>query len=223
MAEQRHFTADYVEHAELRDGTRVRLRLLRPDDKGRLRAGFERLSAESRYARFLGSKTALTDEELDYLCDIDQETHFALGATRDSASEDDFDTGLGIARFIKLPDEHATAEAAVAVADEAHGRGLGKLLFLRLCAAAAERGIERFRCDVLGSNHGMAALIARIAPDRTIEVGEGVMSIELALPNVTPTHPVVGEPPHGSMYTLFRAAAENAVEWTEAVRKLWRK
>jgi GNAT superfamily N-acetyltransferase len=219
VAEQRHFTADYVEQAELRDGTRVRLRLLRPDDKHRLRAGFERLSAESRYARFLGPKTALTDDELAYLCDIDQESHFALGATR----EDDFDVGLGIARFIKLPDEHATAEAAIAVADEAHGRGLGKLLFLRLCAAAAERGIERFRCDVLGSNHGMAALIARVAPDRTIEVGEGVMTIELALPNVTPTDPAVGPPPHGSMYTLFRAAAENAVEWTEAVRKLWRK
>ncbi|MEO8701677.1 MAG: GNAT family N-acetyltransferase [Kofleriaceae bacterium] len=219
MAEQRYFTADYLERTTLHDGTEVRLRLVRPDDKVRLRRGFELLSAESRYARFLGPKSALTDDELRYLCDVDQETHFALGATR----EDDFEIGLGIARFITLPDEHATAEAAIAVADEVHGRGLGKLLFLRLCAAAAERGIERFRCDVLGSNHGMAALIARIAPDRTIEVGEGVMSIELALPNVTPTEPAIGPAPHGGMYSLFRAAAENAVEWTEAVRKLWRR
>jgi len=48
----RHFTLDYTEHAELRDGTSVLLRLVRPTDKELLRAGFQRLSPESRYARF---------------------------------------------------------------------------------------------------------------------------------------------------------------------------
>lgn len=49
------------------------------------------------------------------------------------------------------------------------------------------------------------------------------LTIELAIPGVTPTE-LPDEPgPHGSMYKLFRAAAENAVEWTESVRKLWRR
>jgi GNAT superfamily N-acetyltransferase len=217
----RHFTREYEEHATLRDGTPVRLRLLTPEDKGLLRTGFEKLSPESRYARFLSPKLALTDDELCYLTDIDQEDHFALGAVRrDTLGEP---VGLGIARFIKLADSPGTAEAAITVADEVHGRGLGKLLFLRLCAAAAERGVEKFRCEVLGSNTGMAALLAAIAPDRTIEVGQGVMTIELALPNVDPCEPVIGPPPHGPMYRLFRASAEDVVEWTEAVRKLWRR
>jgi predicted N-acetyltransferase YhbS len=220
---ERFFTLDYVERAVLRDGTPVLLRLLAPEDKELLRRGFERLSPESRYARFLGSKDSLSDDELRYLTEIDQETHFALGAIREAGDDQGEPVGLGIARFIKLSDEPATAEAAIAVADEVHGRGLGKLLFLRLCAAAAERGIERFRCDVLGSNVGMAGLLAQIAPERSIEVGEGVMSIELALPNVTPTHSVSDPSPHGAMYRLFRAAAENAIEWTEAVRRFWRR
>ena len=217
----RFFTQQYAERAVLRGGTPVVLRLLRPDDKALLRDGFARLSAESRYARFLSPKTTLSDDELKYLCDIDQETHFALGAQRESDGH-----GLGIARYIALGPlaaETTLAEAAITVADEAQGCGLGKLLFLRLCAAAAERGVERFRCDVLGSNTGMAALLATIAPERTIEVGGGVMTIELAVPAIAPDAQVTKESPQNAMYRLFRAAAGNAVEWTEAVRGLWRK
>jgi hypothetical protein len=69
----------------------------------------------------------------------------------------------------------------------------------------------------------MAALLRQIDPDRDIEVGSGVMSIDLAIPGVTPTAPSAEPAPEGPMYRLFRAAAENAVEWTEAVRRLWRR
>jgi ribosomal protein S18 acetylase RimI-like enzyme len=225
MSEPRFFSLDYVEDAVLADGTSVRLRLIRPDDKELLRAGFDRLSPESRYARFLAPKTALSDDELRYLCEVDHENHLAIGAVREPRDGDPSPgpVGMGIARFIRLSDPPNTAEAAIAVADEAQHRGLGRLLFLRLVAAAAERGIERFRCEVLGSNAGMARLLAELAPDRSVEVGSGVMSIEMKIPNVPPTQPPAGEPLQSPMYRLFRAAAENAVEWTDAVRKLWRR
>lgn len=219
----RHFTADYVERAALRDGTKIVLRLIVPEDKALLEAGFLGWSAESRYARFLAPKTTLTEDELRYLTEVDQEDHFALGAIREDGDGTGAPVGLGIARFIRLPDLHATAEAAIAVSDEAQGQGLGKLLFLRLCAAAAERGLERFRCEVLGSNTGMAGLIETIAPERTVEVGGGVMSIEMVLPNVTPTEPAETVVPESSMYRMLRAAAQNAIEWTSAVRRLWRR
>ena len=224
MSEPRFFSLDYVEDAVLGDGTSVQLRLIRPEDKALLRAGFERLSPESRYARFLAPKTQLSDDELRYLCDIDHENHLAIGAVREhrEGDADPGPVGLGIARFIRLAD-HITAEAAIAVADEAQHRGLGRLLFLRLVAAAAERGIERFRCEVLGSNAGMAGLLAQIAPNRSVEVGSGVMSIEMALPNVPPTQPPVGELLESPLYRLFRAAAQNAVDWTGAFRNLWRR
>ncbi|HSK01617.1 MAG TPA: hypothetical protein VK932_10270, partial [Kofleriaceae bacterium] len=92
-----------------------------------------------------------------------------------------------------------------------------------LCAAAAERGIEHFRCELLGSNTGMRALIEDISSAHRIEVGSGVMSIDMALPHVHPAEPAAGPAPQGPMYRLFRAAAENAVEWTGAVRRLWRR
>lgn len=215
----RSFTRDYAEHAVLRDGTRVLLRLIRPDDKELLRAGFDRLSPASRYSRFLSPKASLSDDELRYLCEVDQEDHVAIGAAR----EDDPAAGLGIARFIRQPDRPDTAEAAIAVVDEVQHQGLGSLLGLRLIAAARERGVTRFRCEVLGSNSSMAGLLAQIAPDRTVEVGSGVMSVELELPAVSPTQSVSGEPRETAIYRLLRAAAQNAVEWTEAVRRLWRR
>lgn len=175
-----------------------------------MRAGLRRLSPESAYARFFASKTHLTDEELRYLTEIDQEHHFALGALADDGGgggDGDEPVGLGVARFIRLPDTRATAEAAITVADELHGRGLGKLLFMRLCAAAAERGIERLRCDVLGSNTAMQHLLERVAPDRTVEVGGGVVSIELAVPAVSPAEPPTSPAPAGAAYRLLRAAA----------------
>jgi GNAT superfamily N-acetyltransferase len=219
---QRFFTLDYVERTALRDSTPIVLRLIAPEDAELLRRGFERWSHESRYARFLVPKQRLTDEELRYLTDVDQETHFALGAIREDGDGHGNPVGLGIARFIRLPDrpgEAVTAEAAIAVADEAQGQGLGRLLFLRLVAAAAERGIERFRCEVLCSNASMKGLIEQISPEHSLEVSTGVMTIDFVLPEVTPQADAA---PAGAMYRFFRAAAEGALEWTDAVRRLWR-
>lgn len=216
----RYFTLDYAEHAELRDGTPVVLRLLRPADKELLRAGFERLSPESRYARFFTPKPSLSDDELRYLTEVDQEDHVAIGA---AGERDGAEIGLGVARFIRFADRPETAEAAIAVADEAQRKGLGRLLLMRLVAAARERGIEQFRFEVLASNTGMATLIAEIAPDRSVETAGGALSIEVALPEIEPTQPPLSAPVGSAIYRLFRAAAANAIEWSGALRRLWRK
>ena len=210
----RFFTSDYVERATLRDGTPVLLRLICPEDKELLRREFERWSDESRYARFHGAKTKLTDEELRYLTEVDQESHFAIGAVSEQGDGGGGPVGLGVARFIRLPDklgEPITAEAAISVADVAQGKGLGRLLFMRLVSAAAERGIARFRCDVLGSNASMASLIDAIAPDHHTEVENGVMSIDFAVPSMQPDV-AASEAPEGGMYKFFRAVAEGAVQ-----------
>jgi hypothetical protein len=95
----RHFTLDYTEHAELRDGTPVALRLLRPTDKELLHAGFKQLSPESRYARFFTPKSSLSDKELVYLTEVDHEDHVAIAA---ASERDGGQTGLGVARFIRF-------------------------------------------------------------------------------------------------------------------------
>ena len=48
-------------------------------------------------------------------------------------------------------------------------------------------------------------------------------SIELELPQISPTQAPVGEPRETAIHQLLRAAAQNGVEGTEAVRRLWRR
>jgi GNAT superfamily N-acetyltransferase len=224
---ERFFSLDYVERAVLRDGTIARIRLLAAEDKDILRRGFELLSPSSRYARFMAPKQRLTDDELRYLTEVDQERHFAIGAIAEDGDGHGNAVGLGIARFISLPDPPAgaprVAEAAIAVADHAQHQGLGKLLFLRLIAAAAERGVHRFRCEVLCENAGMRELIRQTAPEYSVEIRAGVMSIEMALPTITPDEHPATAPRESALYRLFRAAARDVVEWTDAVGRLWRR
>src|SRR5439155_664837 len=125
--------------------------LLRRADREKLVAAFDRLSPESRYRRFFTAMPRLPEKLLRSLLDIDGWNHLAIGAetvTTDPAEAE----GVGIARFIRLKDEPAVAEAAVTVVDHMQRRGLGKLLVSALAQAARERGITRFRAEVLRTN-----------------------------------------------------------------------
>ena len=139
------------------DGTQVTIRPITPEDRDELRAGIAALSPSSRYFRFLQLGTP-SSELLDYLVDVDQKTHVALGA--EIVSPDLKTTrGVGIARFIRL--EHNIAEAAVTVADDMHRRGVATVLLAELLHAAEVRGIERFRAEIAADNTSMRAILDR--------------------------------------------------------------
>lgn len=196
------FTFDdgYDESVELTDGTEVHLRLLRPEDRDELRRGFQRLSTESRYRRFLSPKSRLSETELEYLTDIDQENHVALVALLTDGDRDG--DGIAVARCIRLRDEPRTAEAAVTVVDEFHGRGLGGLLLQRLVEAALERGIETFRASLFAENVPMRRLLEEIGPVEVIENTGPVVTVVVSLradeTRLAPATPERDEPPKPS-------------------------
>lgn len=136
----------------MRDGSTARLRLVRPSDRPLLVEGFAKLSPESVYQRFFSAKTRLSEREVDYLTNVDQEHHFAIGAISD---DDHAERGLGVARFVVLEDDCATAEVAITIIDQAQDNGLGTILLGRLYDAALERGVTRFRFQVLADNQQM--------------------------------------------------------------------
>src|SRR5215213_5132487 len=109
----------------LRDGSRARIRPVRPEDKMRIQCGMKLLSPESRFLRFFNDASHLSAELLQYLTEVDQQNHVAWIAVNASVPGE---PGLGIARFIRLPDEPNTAEIALTVIDEFQGLGLGAAL-----------------------------------------------------------------------------------------------
>jgi RimJ/RimL family protein N-acetyltransferase len=174
-----------AEHV-LVDGTLVTIRPITPSDRDELRRQFMRLSPESRYRRFFHAVTEPTDEMLAYLTEVDGEDHFAVVAVIDSLDLRT-DQGVGVGRFLRLPDEPDTAEAAVTVVDDFQRRGLGKILLATLADAAKERGIRKFRGEVLTSNDPMRRLLEEAGATATEEAaGTTTFDVPLDAPAEDP-------------------------------------
>ncbi len=163
----------------LADGTPVVLRHVRPSDAAELRRGFLALSPESRYRRFFHEVADLSAPALRYLTEVDGFDHFAIvafGFAPDMKSE----IGYGLGRFVRVAGEPDVAEAAVTVADPMQKKGLGRLLAITLAEAARERGIRRFRAEVLSSNLPMRQLLEDLGAVVRAESAESI-SIDVAL------------------------------------------
>ena len=150
--------ADFAAEHVLADGTRITVRHIRSNDADELRRAYARLSPESRYRRFLASMPALSEDMVRYLTDVDGKDHVALVATCESHDLKS-EVGLGVARFIRLRDEPDVAEAAVTVVDDMQRKGIGRILTQTLGEAALERGVKRFRGEVLADNAPMRGLL----------------------------------------------------------------
>jgi GNAT superfamily N-acetyltransferase len=151
-----HTAPPAARERSLRDGTRILVRPILPGDKGRLREGFARLSRASRYRRFMTSLDTLSDQQLRYLTEIDYSDHMAWVALDPAQPAH---PGLGVARYIRIPADPTTAEAAVTVADEQQGRGVGTILLEELAQSARAHGIRRFRGYVLAENAPMVEIM----------------------------------------------------------------
>src|SRR5688572_363198 len=148
-------------------------RHIRPDDKGRLAVGLQRLSPETRHKRFLMPKPRFSSSELRYLTEIDGFDHVAIVAV----SATDPEVFYGVARFVRLREDPTTAEAAIVVADSLQGKGLGRELGRRLADEARERGVERFTASMLGDNEAAHRLFRSISARLTEHTGSGLREI----------------------------------------------
>lgn len=108
------FIAARTLDTELRDGTPIRIRPVGPDDKAAIAAGLRELSPESQYLRFLQLRSEFSERELAYLTELDYVDHFAWAAL---AIAEPGAPGIGVARYIRDPDQPGVAEAAVVVID----------------------------------------------------------------------------------------------------------
>lgn len=161
----------------LRDGTRIVVRPILPQDKDRLREGLARLSPESRYRRFMTTLDTLSDQQLRHLTEIDYRDHMAWVAL-DPAQPDQ--PGLGVARYIRLAQDPATAEAAVTVLDEHQGRGIGTVLLEVLAESARAHGIHRFRAYVLAENAPMMEMLRDLGA--TVARDGSLLCVDVPIP-----------------------------------------
>jgi len=131
----------------LRDGSTVRIRVMRASDEVGLRSLLTSLSEESRWLRFysLQNSSALAAEAHR---EANLEQAFGL-----IACSGDEERVVGHAFYVAI-DEHR-AEVAFTIANDFQSRGLGSILLCQLAEVAAANGIDVFEAEVVAANHAM--------------------------------------------------------------------
>jgi GNAT superfamily N-acetyltransferase len=181
----------------LEDGTRVKIRPVVPEDKQRFVDAFARLSSSSRYRRFLAPVAELTPEMLRTFTEVDYTDHFAYVAL---LADDPKEPGIGVARYVRTPDDPQAAEAAVTVIDEYQGRGLGTILLEALGAVALEHGVRRFSGIAMEGNTPIRDLLVGVGAEVHHD-SPGLVRVEIDLPRTDER--LVGSP----LNEVFRAVA----------------
>lgn len=142
----------------LADGTTVTLRPIHADDAP-LDADFvRRLSAQSRYNRFMATMRELPQAKLKYLTDVDSDHHVALAATMRREGQEVL---MGVARYV-VDAAGTGCEFAVAVDDASQGSGVAGLLMRTLTDVARTRGLKRMEGSVLATNDRMLKFMRQL-------------------------------------------------------------
>lgn len=128
------------------NGRTCRIRAIRESDREALDEFFDSLSADSIHMRYFEENRDLARRDAERLVKADHSKVVALVAVAHGEI-------VGIGNYDRL--DHTEAEIAFAVRDSYQGLGLGALLLEHLAAVARERGVHRFRAEVLASNRKM--------------------------------------------------------------------
>jgi acetyltransferase len=158
-----------LEHElKLRDGSRVPVRPIRPEDAALEIRFFEGLSENSRYQRFLNQMAQLPPQLLARFTQIDYDREMALVAVAPGTGE-----FIGVGRYAPNADGQS-AEFALTVADAWQGRGLGKALLEQLCSRAREAGYVALDGHILNANNDMLGLAEHLGFVRAGHDGDTV-------------------------------------------------
>ena len=142
--------AEYSSPETLRNGRRVEVRALRPEDRDAMMAAIDRTSAQSLYRRFFGAKRHFTDQEKSFFLDVDFVSHVALVAVLEEGGQLVI---VGGGRYIVS--NPGQAEVAFAIVDQYQGQGIGAALMRHLAGIAREAGLHELIAEVLPENAAM--------------------------------------------------------------------
>jgi RimJ/RimL family protein N-acetyltransferase len=165
---------------QLPDGRRAIAWSILPEDREAIRQGYEQLSPESRYHRFLSGVPHLTDQLLDHLVDeVDGIDHVALVLF--VISGDNEGVPAGIARVIRYQDRPTVADVAVTVAEEWRGQGIATTLLAELMRQRP-RGVTQLATTVAADNPPSLRMLERLGETSVTDAGDGRLDVLVDLP-----------------------------------------
>jgi len=152
----------WMRNVSLKDKSSIQLRPIRPEDAAALQDMVRKLSAESRYFRFMHTINELSPQMIAQFTKLDYDRQMCFVATTDSLDSPrdagERQTMIGASRYM-ITSNRLTAEFAVSVSDESTGKGLATHLMRLLLEHAKSQGLQSIHGDVLRTNKPMQALM----------------------------------------------------------------
>ncbi len=168
----RPYPEKYVRQVALRDGTRVTLRPIKPEDEPLWMELLASCSKESIYSRFRYSFYWDSHEVATRFCYIDYDREIAIVAEITVHGKRKL---LGVGRLIADPD-HEEVEYAVLITDAWQRKELGSILTDYCLEIAKKWNLKRIVAQTTTDNHRMISVFKkrgfeiRIGDDSTVEV-----------------------------------------------------
>lgn len=179
-----HYPATLIDVWTLRNGSRVTLRPVLPQDHGLLGDMINRLSQATRSNRFHGAVSGLSYDSLRQMTQVDYLRHLAFVITTTDCNHERV---VADARYV-VDDEGDSAEFAIVVDDEWQRRGLAERAIRLLGTAARQQGLGWLHGSVLSANAPMLSLMQRCAfrctPDRK---DDRLVRVEARVDRAAPT------------------------------------
>jgi GNAT superfamily N-acetyltransferase len=163
-----------IEHT--RDGRKIEIRALKPDDRDALGAAVGRTSAQSLYRRFFGAKRDFSEKEVAFYVNVDFINHVALVAVAEERGQPVIAAG---GRYIV--ERPGTAEVAFVVTDQYQGQGIGAALLRHLAIIGRDAGLNEFTAEVLPENAPMLKVFEKSGLKSSTKRERGVVHVVLQL------------------------------------------
>jgi RimJ/RimL family protein N-acetyltransferase len=160
----------------LRNGERIEIRALRPQDRDDLVAAVNRTSSESLYRRFFAVRRHFTETEESFYLNVDFVSHVALVALAEENGQQSIVAG---GRYVVS--EPGQAEVAFTVVDKYQGRGLGAALLRHLAIIARQAGLHELVAYVLPDNKAMLKVFEKSGLKYTTKREAGSLYVKLGL------------------------------------------
>lgn len=178
----RPYPTQYISSWQLKDGTNVTIRPIRPEDEPLMIQFHHSLSEESvylRYAHVTKLSYRTSHERLTRICFIDYDREIALVAEYEDPQIKNRQI-IGVGRLSKLHQSNE-AEFALVVSDRYQNQGLGKHLLQQLLQIGRDEKLSRMSADILPDNLAMQHLCKKLGLQIFRDSQEGMIKAEIEL------------------------------------------
>jgi len=168
--------SNYSAVEKLRNGERIEIRALNPQDRDDLMAAVDRTSSDSLYRRFFAVRRHFTETEESFYLNVDFVSQVALIAVADANGQPII---IGGGRYVV--GEPGQAEVAFTVVDKYQGRGVGAALLRHLAVIARQAGLRELVAYVLPDNRAMLKVFEKSGLKYTAKREAGSVYVKLGL------------------------------------------